>query len=61
MHITDTYQINTVQSKKEIKRLKNEGRKKKNNETDHGPIRQFHDRSWTDFEGSVQAQCSTVM
>lgn len=29
MHITDTYQINTVQSKKEIKRLKNEGRKKK--------------------------------
>lgn len=29
MHITDTYQINTVQSKKEIKRLKNEGRKNK--------------------------------
>lgn len=61
MHITDTYQINTVQSKKEIKRLKKRGKKKKNNETDHGPIRQFHDRSWTDFEGSVQAQCSTVM
>lgn len=55
-HILDKY--NTKQEI-EIRRLKNE--KKKKIETDHGPIRQFHDRSWTDFEGSVQAQCSTVM
>lgn len=57
-HISDKYSTKQERNQ-ETEKTREE--KKKTNETDHGPIRQFHDRSWTDFEGSVQAQCSTVM
>lgn len=58
MHITDTYQINTVQSKKEIKRLKNEGRKKKKQRnrswSNQAVSRQKLDWFWRLSSGAVQ-------
>lgn len=56
-HISDKY---STKQEIEIKRLKNKGEKKDSKQimVQSGS---FTTRSWTDFEGSVQAQCSTVM